>query len=116
MEGSTHEGSTKKQPCLSHHGHRPRRTCLTWVDLHKVGDLLALTNSLVQLHNLDGVSQVTPNQCRRPHSPKGNKWYVDDELLALVLQMIVSPILNSLSQIWIWWKDDLSGKKLGEGR
>src|SRR3954468_19275759 len=29
MEGSTHEGSTKKQPCLSHHGHRPRRTCLT---------------------------------------------------------------------------------------
>src|SRR3954468_9854047 len=27
-EGSTHEGSTKKQPCLSHHGHHPRRTCL----------------------------------------------------------------------------------------
>ena len=51
MEGSTHEGSTKRQPCLSHHGHRPRRTCLTWVDLHEVGDLLALTNSLVQLHN-----------------------------------------------------------------
>ena len=32
------------------------------VDLHEVGDLLALTNSLVQLHNLDGGSQVTPNQ------------------------------------------------------
>ena len=41
-------------------------------------------------------------------------WCVDDELLALVLQMIVSPTLNSLTQIWIWWKDDLSGKQLGE--
>ena len=67
------------------------------VDLHEVGDLLALTNSLVQLHNLDGGSQVTPNQSRRHHSPKGNRWCVDDELLALVLQMIVSPTLNSLS-------------------
>ena len=96
-EGSTHEGSMKKQPCLSYHGHRPRRTCLTWVDLHEVGDLLALANSLVQLHNLDAGSQVTPNQSRRHHSPKGNRWCVDDELLALVLQMIVSPTLNSLS-------------------
>ena len=85
------------------------------VDLHEVGDLLARTNSLVQLHNLDGVSQVTPNQSRRQHSPKGNRWCVDDELLALVLQMIVSPTLNSRSQIWIWWKDDLSVKQLGEG-
>ena len=68
------------------------------VDLHEVGDLLARTNSLVQLHNLDGGSQVTPNQSRRHHSPKGNRWCVDDELLALVLQMIVSPTLNSLSQ------------------
>ena len=67
------------------------------VDLHEVGDLLALTNSLVQLHNLVGGSQVTPNQSRRHHSPKGNRWRVDDELLALVLQMIVSPTLNSLS-------------------
>src|SRR6266511_2362260 len=115
MEGSTQEGSTKKQPCLSHHGHRPRRTCLTRVDFHEVGDLLALKNSLVQLHNLDGGSQVTSNQSRRHHSPKGNRWCVDDELLALVLQMIVSPTLNSLSQIWIWWKEDLSVKQLGEG-
>ena len=68
------------------------------VDLHEVGDLLALTNSLVQLHNLVGGSQVTPSQSRRHHSPKGNRWCVDDELLALVLQMIVSPTLNSLSQ------------------
>ena len=60
-------------------------------------------------------SQVTPNQYRRHHSPKGNRRCVDDELLALVLQMIVSPTLNSLSQIWLWWKDDLSGKQLGEG-
>ena len=97
-EGSIHEGSTKKQPCLSHHGDHPGRTCLTRVDLHEVGDLLARTNSLVQLHNLDGSSKVTPNQSRRHHSPKGNRWCVDDELLALVLQMIVSPTLNSLSQ------------------
>ena len=115
-EGSTQEGSTKKQPCLSHHGHRPLRTCLTRVDIHKLGDLFALTNSLVQLHNLDEGSQVTPNQSRRHHSPKGNRWCVDDELLALVLQVIVSPTLNSLSKIWIWWKDDLSGKQLGEAR
>ena len=105
METSTHkgqllrgnEGSTKKKPCLSYHGHRPRRTCLTRVDLHEVGDLLALTNSLVQLHNLDRGSQVTPSQSRRHHSPRRNKWCVDDELFALVLQMIVSPTLNSLS-------------------
>ena len=66
------------------------------VDLHEVGDLLAITNSLVQLHNLVGGSQVTPSQSRRHHSPRSNN--VDDELLALVLQMIVSPTLNSLSQ------------------
>ena len=72
------------------------------VDLHEVGDLLALTNSLVQLHNLVGGSQVTPSQSRRHHSPRSNKWCVDDELLALVLQMIVSPTLNSLSLDWIW--------------
>ena len=59
---------------------------------------------------------MTPNQSRRHHSPKGNKLFVDDELLALVLQMIVSPTLNSLShRIWIWWKEDLSGKQLEEG-
>ena len=77
------------------------------VDLHEVGDLLAITNSLVQLHNLVGGSQVTPNQSRRHHFPKGNRRCVDDELLALVLQMIVSPTLNSLSQIWIY-----GGKKI----
>ena len=69
---------------------------------------------LGSLHNLVGGSQVTPSQSRRHHSPRSNKWCVDDELLALVLQMIVSPTLNSLSHIWIWWKDDLSGKQLGE--
>ena len=41
---------------------------------------------------------MTPNQSRRHHSPRSNKWCVDDELLALVLQMIVSPTLNSFSQ------------------
>ena len=53
---------------------------------------------------------MTPSQSRRHHSPRSNKWCVDDELLALVLQMIVSPTLNSLSHIWLWWEDDLSGK------
>ena len=66
------------------------------VDLHEVGDLLALTNS-VQLHNLVGGSQVTPSQSRRHHSPRSKKWCVGNELLALVLQTIVSPTLNSLS-------------------
>ena len=56
------------------------------VDLHEVGDLLALTNSLVQLHNLVGGSQVTPSQSRRHHSPRSKKWCVGNELLALVLQ------------------------------
>jgi hypothetical protein len=37
---------------------------------------------------------VTPNQSRRHHSLKGNRWCVDDELLDLVLQMIVSPTLK----------------------
>ena len=66
--------------------------------------------------HLDGGSQATPNQSRRHHSPKVNRSCVDDELLALVLQMIVSPTLNSLSRIRLWWKKDLSGKQLGEGQ
>jgi hypothetical protein len=37
---------------------------------------------------------VTPDQSRRHHSPKGNRCVVDDELLALVLEKIVSPTLN----------------------
>ena len=67
------------------------------VDLHEVGNLLAFTNSLDQLHSLVGASQVTPSQSRRHHSPRSNKWCVGNELLALVLQMIVSPTINSLS-------------------
>ena len=39
---------------------------------------------------------MTPNQSRRHHAPKGNRRCVDDELLALVLQMIVSPTLKQL--------------------
>ena len=58
---------------------------------------------------------MKPNQSRRQHSPKGNRRCVYDELLALVLEMIVSPTLKSLSQIWICRKDDLSGRQLGEG-
>ena len=65
--------------------------------------------------HLVGGSQVTPNQSRRHHSPKGNRQCVVDELLALVLEMIVFPSLNQSSQIWLWWKKDLSGKQLGKG-
>ena len=39
---------------------------------------------------------MTPNQSRRYHSPKGKRWCVDDELHALVLQVIVSPTLKQL--------------------
>ena len=39
---------------------------------------------------------MTPNQSRRHQSPKGNRRCVVDELLALVLQMIVSPTLKQL--------------------
>ena len=39
---------------------------------------------------------MTPNQSRRHHSSKGNRRCVDDELLALVLQMIVFPTLKQL--------------------
>src|SRR6266536_1117522 len=115
MEGSTHEGSTKKQPCLSHHGHRPRSTCLTWGRSSQSRQSPCPYKLLGSTPHLVGGSQATPNQSRRHRAPKGNRWCVDDELLALVLQLIVSPTLNSLSQIWIWWKDDLSGKQLGEG-
>ena len=104
-------GSSCTSPCRAPPTKGPRRSNLVYsitavaheglaslaVDLHEVGDLLALTNFLVQLHNLVGGSQATPNQSRRHHSPKGNRLCVDDELLALVLQMIVSPTLNSLS-------------------
>ena len=58
---------------------------------------------------------MTPNQSRRHHSPKGNRRCVVDELLALVLQMIVFPTLKHSSQIWLWWRKDLSGKQLGKG-
>src|SRR3989337_24067 len=97
MEGSTHEGSTKKQPCLFHHGLRPRRTSLTRGRSSRSRrspcpyELLGSTP-----HDLVGGSQVTPNQSRRHHSPKGNRRCVDDELLALVLQMIVFPTLKQL--------------------
>ena len=58
---------------------------------------------------------MTPSQHRRHHSPRSNKWCVDDELLALVLQMIVSPTTLS-HRIWIGWKDDLNGKQLEKAR
>src|SRR3990170_5384227 len=96
MEGSTHKGSTKKQPCLFHHGLHPRRTSLSRCRSSRSRRSpcpYKLVGSTP--HDLGG-SQVTPNQSRRHHSPKGNRWCVDDELLALVLQVIVSPTLKQL--------------------
>ena len=72
---------------------------LLGVDLHEVGDLLALTNFLVQLH-------ISMTEAPKRHLTNLGGTTLqkvidvvdDDELLALVLQMIVSTTLNSLSQ------------------
>jgi hypothetical protein len=58
---------------------------------------------------------VTPNQSRRHYSPKGNKWCVDDELLDLVLQMIVSPTLIHFLTDLDLVEEGFSGKQLGKG-
>ena len=85
----------KKQPCLSDHGHRPRRTCLTRVDLHEVGDLLALTNFLAQLHIMTEAPKRHLTNLGGTTPQKVIDGVDDDELLALVLQVINSPTLNS---------------------
>ena len=75
---------------------------LLGVDLHEVGDLLALTNFLVQLHISTEAPERHLTNLGDTTLQKVIDVVVDDELLALVLQMIVSPALNSLSQIWLW--------------
>ena len=72
------------------------------VDLHEVGDLLAHTNFLVQLHITTEAPKKHLTNLGDTTLKKGNRCCVDDELLALVLQMIVSPTLNSLSHTHIW--------------
>jgi len=69
---------------------------LLGVDLHEVGDLLALTNFLVQLHILTEAPKRHLTNLGDTTLQKVIRWCVDNELLALVLQMIVSPTLNSL--------------------
>ena len=70
---------------------------LLGVDLHEVGDLLALTNFLVQLH-------ISKTEAPKRHLTNLGGTTLqkvidvvddDDELLAFVLQMIISPTLNS---------------------
>ena len=68
---------------------------------------------------------MRPNKSMRHHSPKGNRWCVDDELLSLVLRMIVSPTLNSLSHTdlamveegfeWkaTWWRLEIKVQMVG---
>jgi hypothetical protein len=89
---------------------------LLGVDLHEVGDLLAHTNFLVHPH-------ITTEAPKRHLTNLGDTTLqkvidvvVNDELLALVLQMVVSRTLNSPSLIWLWWKKGLSGKQLGKPR
>jgi len=89
---------------------------LLGVDLHEVGDLLALTNFLVQLHISTEAPKRHLTNLGGTTLQKVIDVVVDDELLALVLQMIVSPTLNSPSLIWLWWKKGLSGKQLGKAR
>ena len=64
------------------------------VDLHEVGDLLALTNSLVQLHMILEAPKWHLTNLGDTTLQKVIDGVVDDELLALVLQMIVSPTLK----------------------
>ena len=108
--GLHHEGSTKNQPCLSHHGHRPQRTCLTRgrsSGSRRSPCSYKLLCSTPQ--DLAGF-QVTPNQSRRHHSPKGNRCVVDDELLASMLQMIVSSTLNHSLTDLAWVREGLEWK------
>ena len=58
---------------------------------------------------------MTPNQSRRHHSPKGNRYVVDDELLTLVLQMIVSSTLNHSLTYLAWVGEGLEWKATSGG-
>ena len=55
------------------------------VDLHEVGDLLALTNSLVQLHMILEAPKWHLTNLRDTTLQKVIDVVVDDELFALVL-------------------------------
>ena len=54
---------------------------------------------------------MTPGQRRRHHSSKGNIYFVDDELLALVLQKIVSSTLNHSLIDLAWVGEGLEWKE-----
>jgi hypothetical protein len=86
------------------------------VDLHEVGDLLALTNFLVQLHIMSEAPKRHLTNLGDTTLQKVIDVVVDNELLTLVLQMIVSPTLNSPSLIWLWLKKKLGGKQLEKAR
>ena len=51
MEGSTHKGPQSSNLVYSFTAYVHEGLASLGVDLHEVGDLLALTNFLVQLHN-----------------------------------------------------------------
>ena len=65
------------------------------VDLHEVGDLLALTNFLVQLHIMTEAPKRHLTNLGGTTLQKVIDGVDGDELLALVLQVINSPTLNS---------------------
>ena len=64
------------------------------LDLRKVGDLLALTNTLVQLHEILEASKWHVINLGDTTLQKVIDGVVDNELFALVLQKIVSSTLN----------------------
>jgi hypothetical protein len=68
---------------------------LLGVDLHEVGDLLDLTNFLVQLHSSTEAPKRHLTNLGGTTLQKVIDVVVDDELLDLVLQMIICPTLNS---------------------
>jgi hypothetical protein len=74
---------------------------LLGVFLHEVGDLLALTNFLVQFHIKTEAPKRHLTNLGDTTLQKVIDVVVDDELLALVHQMIVSTTLNSPSLIWL---------------
>ena len=62
-----------------------------------------------------GGSQATRNQSRRHHHPKGNRLDSNNELLALVFQMIVSSTHNH-SLTYLAWVEEIDWMESNLGR
>ena len=72
------------------------------VHLHEVGDLLALTNFLVQLHNLVEGSQAKPNLSRGHHSPNSSLYILASCMLYFPLLIhSLHACLNCVKIAWL---------------